>query len=311
MNDAQIVGLTTHQNYKQMITRYNREDKVLWHYMNPSPRPCFTLDLLSDFKKFHQDVKARIASTSEHDSTSLRYVVLASYVPKIFNLGGDLALFKDLILNKDKDGLFRYAKACIDPLYDITINFDLPITHIALVQGDALGGGFEVALASTVLIAERSARMGFPEILFNLFPGMGAYSLLARRIGAVKAEKIILSGRIYNAEELYDMGVVDMLAEDGTGEQAVSAYIKKENKHSNGYKSVYKVRRIYHPLTYKELLDITTLWVDAALQLHEKDLRIMERLARSQDKLMKLGPVGERREATQRAPCGLQSIHFI
>ena len=95
------------------------------------------------------------------------------------------------------------------------------MTTISLIQGEALGGGFESALSSNVIIAERRARMGFPEILFNLFPGMGAYSLLSRRLGMKRAEDMIFSGRIYTAEELHEMGVVDLLVEDGTGETAV------------------------------------------------------------------------------------------
>ena len=51
------------------------------------------------------------------------------------------------------------------------------------MQGECLGGGFEAALSSDVIVAEKSARFGFPEILFNLFPGMGAYSFLERKIG--------------------------------------------------------------------------------------------------------------------------------
>ncbi|OGI57239.1 MAG: hypothetical protein A2V58_06475 [Candidatus Muproteobacteria bacterium RBG_19FT_COMBO_61_10] len=63
---------------------------------------------------------------------------------------------------------------------------------------------------------------------------MGAYTLLARRLDPARAEKIILSGKIYSAEELYEMGVVDVLANDGEGEQAVYAYIKKQNQANQG-----------------------------------------------------------------------------
>jgi len=52
-------------------------------------------------------------------------------------------------------------------------NLFLPLTTISLAQGDALGGGFEAALSCSVIIAERRARFGFPEVMFNLFPGMG------------------------------------------------------------------------------------------------------------------------------------------
>ena len=78
-----------------------------------------------------------------------------------------------------------------------------------------MGGGFECALSGNVLIAERGAKMGFPEILFNLFPGMGAMTLLGRKIGYSKAEKVILSGKLYTAEEMYELGVVDVLVEPG------------------------------------------------------------------------------------------------
>ena len=63
----------------------------------------------------------------------------------------------------------------------------LPLIHYAIKRPEHLGGGFEAALSSQVLIAERSARFGFPEIMFNLFPGMGAYSLISRRIGGKRA----------------------------------------------------------------------------------------------------------------------------
>ena len=138
-----------------------------------------------------------------------------------------MALFLKLIRASDRDGLFHYAKSCIDMLH---VSYHLPITTISLVQGDAFGGGFEGALTRRVLIAERQAQMGLPEILFNLFPGMGAYSLLARRLDPARAERLILSGRMYSAEELYEMGVVDVLAENGQGEEGGHAYMKKQNR---------------------------------------------------------------------------------
>src|SRR3712207_4090014 len=102
---------------------------------------------------------------------------------------------------------------------------DLPVITVALVQGDALGGGFECALAHDLIVAERSAKFGLPEVLFNLFPGMGAYSFLSRRIGRQAAERMILSGRVHTAEELHEMGLVDVLAPDGEGEEAVLDFV--------------------------------------------------------------------------------------
>jgi len=158
------------------------------------------------------------------------------------------------------------------------------VVTISLVQGDALGGGFEAALTSDIIIAERRSQMGFPEILFNLFPGMGAYSFLARKIGPIQAEKIILSGKLYSAEELYKIGLVDVLVEDGQGEDALYDYVSKQNRHSNGYTALQKAKQRFNPVTYEELIDITDIWVEAALKLSERDLRVMDRFVRSQQK---------------------------
>jgi DSF synthase len=150
------------------------------------------------------------------------------------------------------------------------------------VQGDALGGGFETALSSDILIAEKGVRMGFPEVLFNLFPGMGGYSLLSRRIGPARAEQMILSGNVYDAEELHKMGLVDILVDQGDGEVAVYDYIKRENRARSGFRALRRVRDCCNPITFDELLQVVEIWVDAALRLEKRDLRMMERLVARQ-----------------------------
>ncbi|WP_413694254.1 crotonase/enoyl-CoA hydratase family protein [Psychromonas sp. KJ10-2] len=183
-----------------------------------------------------------------------------------------------LIKQGKRDELLTYAIKCIDTLYRNMVHVDSELTTIALIQGDALGGGFEGALSSNVTIAERGVKLGLPEVVFNLFPGMGAYSLLSRKVGPVKAEEIILSGKLYLAEELYEMGVIDILAEKGKGEIAVYDYINSANRKANSYQAMRKVKDICNPIPYQELFDITEVWVDAALRLTDKDLRIMEKL---------------------------------
>jgi DSF synthase len=221
---------------------------------------------------------------------SVNYYVTASRIPRVFNVGGDLALFSMLIKTQDREALAQYAKLCIDNVYPRTQAFFSPtLTKIVLVQGDALGGGFECALASDVIVAEESAQMGMPEILFNLFPGMGACSLLARRIGLRAAEELILSGKIMSAAELHKLGVVDVIATDGQGETAVRNWIAKNAKRRNGMQAVFRARQFIHPVTREELDGIVGLWVDAALRLSERDLRMMSRLVRAQMRRVESG----------------------
>jgi len=263
----------------QLKTHYDQKYKAGWYYMNAQPRPCFTSALLDEIDAYQKQVAAEMKSTQQQ---KYNYLIAASSVKDVFNLGGDLAVFFELIKKQDKESLLAYAIKCIDTLHQNITHLNSELTTIALVQGDALGGGFEGALSSNVLIAERGTKLGLPEVLFNLFPGMGAYSLLSRKVGAVMAEKIILSGKLYLAEELYEMGVVDILAEKGQGEMAVYQYINNADRRSNSYQAIRKVKDICNPITYKELLDITKVWVDSALNITDKDLRMMEKLVMRQ-----------------------------
>ena len=270
-------------NYQQITTRFDSEFGVMWSFMQPEPRPCFSKTCLNDLLQHHsylQSAQGEIVSQAKLHQVN--YLVLASGVEGVFNLGGDLSVFRELIMVQDRAHLLEYAKLCIDNLWTF-YNMQAPITTVALVQGQAMGGGFESALSAHVLIAEKSAMMGLPEVLFNLFPGMGALSFLSRKIGMAAAEKMVRSGKIYSGEELYQMGVVDVLAEDGQGKYALNNWIKKNHRSLNSSQAINRAKQRVNQLTYEELHDITEVWVDAALRLDERNLKVMERLVRAQN----------------------------
>ena len=267
---------------RSLKIHYDQKYRVSWCLMKAKPRPCFTNELLSEFHEYIRVVKQEMR---ESRGEKYDYVVLGSDVDGVFNLGGDLSLFRNYIESNNRDGLFSYAMRCIDILHENINHLDCDLTTIALVQGDALGGGFESALGSNVVIAEKGVKMGLPEVLFNLFPGMGAYSLLSRRVGSSKAEQIILSGKLYSSEEMYDMGVIDILAEKGEGEVAVYKYIKSANRYSNSYNAIRKVRDVCNNISYDELIDVAKIWTDAAFKLSDKDLKVMGRLINRQNRL--------------------------
>jgi len=279
-NQVSLLHKSGQDPYRHLTTHYEEKYKVGWYFMHATPRPCFNPELLQDIDSWFTHVKQE---EDQDGGREYRYLVLASDVEGVFNLGGDLNLFRSLIAEGDYDGLLDYAKACINVLYQNIVHLERNLTTISLVQGDALSGGFEAALSSNILIAERGCKMGLPEILFNLFPGMGAYSLLSRRVGSARAEKMILSGQLYSAEELYELGVVDILAEKGEGELALLDYIKRAERAPNGYRAMREVKDLGNSITYQELLDITTIWVEAALRLEKRDLRMMERLVNRQN----------------------------
>lgn len=271
------------EDFENLDITLDAHEKILWYHMKPQERPSFTFGLLQEIRRFQTSVNDLFANTEQNEA-AVRYVILASRMPAIFNLGGDLRLLSQLIRTRNFDGLRRYARACIDVLYSNAINLGEPIITISLVQGDALGGGFEAALSSNLLVAEKSAKFGLPEVLFNLFPGMGAYSFLSRRIGAVETEKMIFSGKIYGAPELHEMGIVDILADDGAGEEAIYEYIERQGRRFNSRRAVYQTRQCVNPVTRQELDRVTDIWVEAATHVVDADLRRMDRLASSQDR---------------------------
>ena len=257
--------------------------RTFWCYFRPRERPSFTPSLLTDLAEMQRSLKGLFIGR-DADDPPIRYFVVGSRSSGIFNLGGDLPLFAALIRNRDSKRLHDYARSCIDVIYDNAVAYSLPIVTIAMVQGDALGGGFEAALSCNIIVAERSARFGLPEVLFNLFPGMGAYSFLSRRLGPRAAEKMIVGGRVYEAVELHAMGLVDILAEDGEAPAAVRSYIVRHGRRHNAEQSVYRVGRRVNPIEYRELSDIIAMWVEAALRLTEHDLRKMERIMTAQNR---------------------------
>lgn len=260
--------------------------RLVWCRLRPQGRPCFSPQLLRDVAAMQQAMPALYQATLDQAEPALRYFVCASAIPGIFNLGGDLGLFQQLIQRSDLAGLRQYGYAAVEAIHRSHVALDLPLVTIALVQGDALGGGFECALAHDIIIAERSAKFGLPEVLFNLFPGMGAYSFLARRLGRVAAEKFILSGRIHTAAELHAMGLVDVLAEDGEGDSALLAYVDRNSRWHNAQQATYRARRRVDPVTLQELREVVEIWADAAIRLTALDLRRMHRLTGAQDRRM-------------------------
>ncbi len=286
--------------YQQISTRYDRAASIVWAKMSGFPRPCFTLTLLRESRMIQKTLGQHCKDPHAKEIAPVDFLVLDSRQSGVFNLGGDLEFFVERIRTRDREGLRTYARDCVDVLYANATGMGAGITTISLVRGEALGGGFEAALSSDVIIAERQARFGLPEILFNLFPGMGAFQLLRRRVNPAMADRLITSGQMYTAEELHEMGIVDAVVNEGDGEGAVYDYVRKARKSRNAMQAIRRVRNLMSPLNYDELVEVVEIWVDTAMEISSRDLRIMERLVQGQNRLFgqpKLAPVSMARSA--------------
>lgn len=257
---------------------YESASQTLWSYMRPSGRPCFSPAMLGDFESW----QSLIGNAFGTGKVPLKFLVLGSRAPGVFCFGGDLALFHRLIQEQNRAALVQYGNRCVEILHRNIHALDLPILTVGLVEGTALGGGFEALLSFDFVIAERGCTFGLPEVMFGLFPGMGAHAILSRKLGTAQADRVILSNETYTAEQMYELGIVHELAEPGEGLSATRAFIARNARRHAGVVGARKATRIASPVPLEEMHQIVELWADSALQLRDQDLRVMNRLANAQ-----------------------------
>jgi len=260
--------------YKYMRLEWNAEFSMLTTRIGVKPIQCYSLAAMAELHQVFSDISA--------NPGLVKHFVMASDVPQVFNFGGDLSLFVLLVRARDLDSLKLYARRCVDLVWWLENAAQIGVHTTALVQGDTLGGGLESALLHHNVIFERSAQAGFPEVLFNLFPGMGAWHLTIRKVGMVVATDMVLSGQIYTADQLHRRGLVDLVVEDGEGEIALEKMVRSVAPRLRGTLAALQARRFAAPITYESLQTVVDLWAVTALTLTDRDLRLMERLARAQ-----------------------------
>jgi len=159
----------------EISVRYDVETASVWCYLKPKVRPCFSYKMLCEIHALQQELISYFQKYDMNPPVPVKFFVWASQANGIFNYGGDLNMFADVIERQDKETLTDYGTLATEIVYLNSINLNLPLTTLSVVEGNALGGGFEAAFSCNIMIVEEQAKIGLPEIRFNLFPGMGAY----------------------------------------------------------------------------------------------------------------------------------------
>jgi enoyl-CoA hydratase len=142
------------------------------------------------------------AFLSLQESSDVRIVILTGAGDKAFIAGADISELAKLDFNRAKDYALEGQEVT-----KLIENLRKPV--IAAVNGFALGGGTEMALACHIRIASEKAKMGQPEVKLGVIPGFGGTQRLARLAGKGMAMELILSGRMINAQEALQMGLVN------------------------------------------------------------------------------------------------------
>lgn len=274
--EATCVPFVESNRFEQLDVWYEAGRKAVWMMMKPSPRPSFNSTILREIMGVDHAIRTTKLPVEFH--------IVGSARKGMFNVGGDLDFFVECIRSGDRQALRDYAHLCIDAIYSVYAGHGRDIVTLALVEGTALGGGFESALANHFVLAQDDAKMGFPEIAFNLFPGMGAYSFAARRSSQAVAEELIFSGEARAASWHRERGLADRLFGPGEGLRAARTFMDTVRPKLNGTRAMLRARHRINPVSHEELIDVTNDWVDAAFQLEPKDVAYMERLVQLQSR---------------------------
>ncbi len=276
MNTPVAVGVAglLGRPYRTIRLEWTSELRMLRVRTCVKPIQCYSLAAMAELQQMLADISA--------NPGLVRHFVMTSDVPRVFNFGGDLALFVLLVRAGDIDSLKLYGRKCVDLVWWMENAANLGIHTTVLSQGDTLGGGLESVLPFHKSIFEKSAQAGFPEVLFNLFPGMGAWDFTIRKAGFAVANEMILSGRLYTADELHYRKLVDVVVGDGEGETAIERVVRDVDPRHRGTLAALRAQRMAAPIHYETLMSIVDHWAETALGLTDRDLRLMERLARAQ-----------------------------
>jgi enoyl-CoA hydratase len=147
-------------------------------------------------------------------------VIITGAGEKAFVAGADIAQMKEMNAVQ-ADQFCRKGQACMDLIQ----NFPGPV--IAAVNGFALGGGLELALACDFIYAAKTAKLGLPEVNLGLFPGFGGTQRLPRVVGVNRAKELIFTADIITADEAHRIGLVTKLFEPADLVKGAEDTIKK------------------------------------------------------------------------------------
>lgn len=161
-------------------------------------------------------VQLHDALTTLAGAEDVRAVVVSGRGDRAFCAGSHIGEFEGL-RGRVSEGKLLLEKLVYRQLAD------LPMPTIAAIEGDALGGGLELALCCDLRIASARARLGLPEVRLAVIPGSGGTQRLPRVIGPARAKELMLTGRIIDAEEAARIGLVNQVVPGGGARPAADA----------------------------------------------------------------------------------------
>ena len=269
---------------RQSSFSIDAETSAIWIEMRPSPRPCFTVPMLLELIRIEDAVRRVCGRSAPSHSQALKFAVLKSSIAGVFNLGGDLELFSNAIDRGDADAMRDYGRLATTGCHGMVDGFGAGLVTVALVQGLALGGGFEVARCCDYVVAEEGASFQLPETKFSLFPANGAVSVMSRRLDRRLMSALYLDAKEIKAEDGLANGVVDIIAAKGSGEAAVGELLRGLLPKHGAVSAFFRGLNVADRVSLSSMMDETERWALSSMSLPEADRTTIRRLVNAQNR---------------------------
>jgi DSF synthase len=269
----------------EVSLRYDPKTEAVWVYGKPKDCPCLTVSLLQQLHEVQTELIDYFRQENMKPKTPVKFLIYASQTPEIYSFGGNIEAIIDVIEKHDRDAIEYCAQIAIKSMYLNAMNLHLPLQTITLIEGAAMGGGFEAALSCGAIIAEEQSTFGLQQMRFNMLPGSGIYSFLARKVGMKYADEIIMGTQIYSAKEMLKMGAVDRVARRGEGLKEANAYMRSYRRSFEAMQALHAAKLRYRPFAFEELEYMAQLWVDSLMKLEPSHLQMLKKVTDAQARL--------------------------
>lgn len=223
-----------------------------WQIVNGAVEVALHRDPCNEIGSETLEELEKLAAALPELSSDAHAVILYSTLKAGFSAGADLRELYQRMQGMEKGAAVRGVREFLERIHRVMNALDAaPLTTIAAVHGVTFGGGFELALVSDIIIADRMARFCFPELRLGLIPGFGGIPRLKRDLGNAVVRDLLLTGRSFNVMKAQQIGLISQIAAEGEALRVARATASQTGKFDR--RTAAAAKEFVKPIPYDEL----------------------------------------------------------
>jgi enoyl-CoA hydratase len=225
---------------------------ISWQIVNGAVEVALHRDPCNEIGSLTLEELERLTAALPDLARDAHALILHSTLKAGFSAGADLRELYKRMQGMDKGAAVRGVREFLERIHRVMNALDAaPLTTIAAVHGVTFGGGFELALVSDIIIADRMARFCFPELRLGLIPGFGGIPRLKRDLGNAVVRDLLLTGRSFNVMKAQQVGLVSQIAAEGEALRVARATASQVGKFDR--RTATAAKEFIKPIPHDEL----------------------------------------------------------